>query len=379
MTHLFVTNDFPPKIGGIQSMLWELWRRLPPERVTVLTTAYEGGAAFDAAQSFRVERAGRLLLPTPRLRRRIEHLAAEAGATAIVLDPALPLGLVGSRLRMPVAVVLHGAEVTVPGRLPVTRTLLARVVRRADALVAAGGYPATEAARAARGRGVPPIVTVPPGVDVERFVPLSDVERKAARRRFDVSDDALLVVSVCRLVPRKGIDVLIDAAASLKPEFPDLVVAIAGGRGRDRARLQRRIARTGAPARLVGRVEDADLPAFYGCADVFAQPCRNRWFGLEQEGFGIVFVEAAAAGIPQIAGRSGGSHEAVAHGETGLVVDDPRRPAAVAAALRSLLVDGALRSKMGAAARARAEREFSYDALARRLDDALRALEERGA
>jgi phosphatidylinositol alpha-1,6-mannosyltransferase len=375
MSHLFVTNDFPPKIGGIQSYLWELWRRLPPERVTVLTTDHADAAAFDADQAFRVERAGRLLLPTRRLRRRIDRLAQQVGATAIVLDPALPVGLLGPRLSRRYAVVLHGAEITVPGRLPLSRGLLARVVRNATALIAAGGYPAAEAARAARGRGVPPVAQIPPGVDVTRFVPLDDLQRKAAREQFDLPTDALVVISVGRLVPRKGIDVLIDAAALLKDEFPDLVVAIAAGRGRDRARLQRRIDKSDAPARLVGRVGHDDLPAFYGCADVFAQPCRNRWFGLEQEGFGIVFVEAAACGIPQIAGRSGGAHEAVSHGVTGLVVDDPGQPAAVAGALRALLTDPAARTEMGAAARRRAEREFSYDTLARRLDDALLELE----
>jgi phosphatidylinositol alpha-1,6-mannosyltransferase len=376
VSHLFVTNDFPPKIGGIQSYLWELWRRLPPESVTILTTAYDGADEFDATQPYRIERAGRLLLPTPRLRRRIERLATEVGADAIVLDPALPVGLVGPRLSRPYAVVLHGAEITVPGRLPVGRWLMAAVVRGATRLIAAGGYPAAEAARAARHRGVPPTAMVPPGVDVDRFRPLDDVRRKAARARFDIASDALLVISVGRLVPRKGLDVLIDAAASLKSDYPDLVVAVAGGRGRERSRLERRIARTGAPVRMIGRVEDADLPAFYGCADVFAQPCRaNRWFGLEQEGFGIVFVEAAACGVPQIAGRSGGSHEAVAHGETGLVVDEPRRPEAVAAALRQLLDDGDLRGRMGGAARARAEAEFDYDRLAERLAAALAELE----
>jgi phosphatidylinositol alpha-1,6-mannosyltransferase len=377
VSHLFVTNDFPPKIGGIQSYLWELWRRLPPERVTVLTTAHPDAAEFDAAQPFRIERAGRLLLPTSRLRRRIDRLASEVGATVIVLDPALPVGLIGPRLKRRYAVVLHGAEVTVPGRLPLMRTLLARVVRGAVGLVAAGGYPAAEATRAAHSNAVPPITVVPPGVDVARFQPLDDVARKAARARLDLPEDALLVISVGRLVPRKGIDVLIDATADLKNEFPDLLLAVAAGRGRDRARLQRRIDRTGAPARLVGRVEHDDLPAFYGCADVFAQPCRNRWFGLEQEGFGIVFVEAAACGVPQLAGRSGGSHEAVADGVTGIVVDEPQRVDAVTGALRQLLGDAGLRARMGLAARRRSEEEFDYNALARRLDETLLGLEAR--
>ena len=119
MTHLFVTNDFPPKVGGIQTMLWELWRRLDPSTFAVLTTPYDGDHGWDAEQPYRVVRTGeKVLLPTPSLVRRIDALAAEVGASGVVLDPALPVGLVGPRLRLPYAVVLHGAEITVPGRLP---------------------------------------------------------------------------------------------------------------------------------------------------------------------------------------------------------------------------------------------------------------------
>jgi phosphatidylinositol alpha-1,6-mannosyltransferase len=380
VTHLFVTNDFPPKIGGIQSYVWELWRRLPADRFAVLTTRYPGAAAFDAEQPFRVIRdRRRVFLPTPSLRRRIERAADDIGASAIVLDPALPLGALGPSLSRPYALVLHGAgDVTVYGRIPLSRPLMARTVRGAALLIAAGGYPADEAARAARGRGVPETVIVPPGVDATRFVPLSDVERKAARARFGIPDDGLVVVGLSRLVARKGFDVLIEAAAQLAPEFPNLVVAIGGGRGPDQRRLERILTKTGGPARLLGRIADDDLPAFYGCADVFAQPTRgNRWFGLEQEGFGIIFLEAAACAVAQVAGRSGGSHEAVVHGQTGLVVDNPRSAAAVAAALRDLLRDADRRARMGAAARQRASAEFDYSLLAAKLDGALVQLESR--
>jgi phosphatidylinositol alpha-1,6-mannosyltransferase len=365
VSHLFVTNDFPPKIGGIQSYLWELWRRLDPAGFTVLTTPYDGAAAWDAEQAFRVVRTPeKVLWPTPSLGRRIDALAAEIDASLVVLDPALPVGLLGPRLARPYGVVLHGAEVTVPGRLPGSRSVLGRVLRGSAEVVAAGGYPAAEAQRAA-GRELP-VTIVPPGVDPERFVPLDAEARAKARALFDLPVDGRVVVSVSRLVPRKGMDVLIEAAALLAPERPDLVVVI-GGAGRDRRRLDRLVARRGAPVRLVGRVPDEDLPALYGCADVSAMLCRDRWGGLEQEGFGIVFLEAAACGVPQVAGASGGAAEAVADGETGLVVADPRDPAAVARALASLLDDPERRLAMGAAARRRAVEEFSYDVLAARL------------
>jgi phosphatidyl-myo-inositol dimannoside synthase len=369
VSHLLVTNDFPPKLGGIQSYLWELWRRLDPGTFTVLTTPHEGAGEWDAAQPFRVVRTPeRVLLPTASLARRIEALAAETGASLVVLDPALPVGLLGPRLSRPYGVVLHGAEITVPGRLPLSRALLGRVLRGAAEVVAAGGYPAAEAERAA-GRPLPTTV-VPPGVDPDRFVPLDGEQRAKARALFDLPADGRVVVSLSRLVPRKGMDVLVEAAARLAPERPDLVVAI-GGSGRDAPRLERLIDRTGAPVRLLGRVPDADLPALYGCADVYAMVCRNRWAGLEQEGFGIVFLEAAACGVPQVAGASGGAAEAVADGETGVVVSTPGDPTAVARALAALLDDPGRRTTMGAAARRRAESEFAYDVLAARLAEVL--------
>ena len=369
MSHLLVTNDFPPKVGGIQTYLWELWRRLDPSTFTVLTTPYEGAAAWDAEQPFVVERTRqRVLLPTPSLVRRIDELARRTRASLVLLDPALPVGLVGPHLAMPYGVVLHGAEVTVPGRLPGSRAALARVLRGAQEVIAAGGYPAAEGERAAR-RSLP-VTVVPPGVDVDRFVPLSDDERRTARRRLGLPEDGRLVVSISRLVPRKGMDVLIEASARLATTRPDLTVVI-GSTGRDRGRLDKVVASTGAPVQFLGRVPDTDLPALYGAADVFAMLCRNRWAGLEQEGFGMVFLEAAACGVPQVAGDSGGAAEAVEDGVTGLVVEQPKDPVAVAEALARLLDDPTLRARMGHAARKRAVAELSHDVLAERLGKVL--------
>jgi phosphatidylinositol alpha-1,6-mannosyltransferase len=365
VTHLLVTNDFPPKVGGIQTYLWELWRRLPPEETVVLTTGYPGAPAFDGAAPFPVHRTRQsYLVPTRRLARQVDRLADRVGADVVVLDPALPLGLLGPWLSRPYWVVLHGAEVTVPGRLPGTRNLLRRVLRGAAHVVAAGNYPAAEGERAA-GRSLPTTV-VAPGVDLARFRPLPPDRIRQARVRFGLPAEGRVVVSVSRLVPRKGMDVLIQAAARLAPARPDLVVAIAGT-GRDRKRLQGLVARHEAPVRFLGRVSDDDLPALYGCADVFAMLCRNRWLGLEQEGFGIVFLEAAACGVPSVAGDSGGVADAVVDGATGLVVRRPADVGAATLALARLLDDPGLRLRLGQAALRRAEREFAPDHLAARL------------
>lgn len=372
--HLLVTNDFPPKVGGIQSYLWELWRRLPPEDVVVMTTPYADSGRFDAEQRFRIVRVREpVLLPTPRLARRINRLAADAGAELVVLDPALPLGLVGSHLERPYAVVLHGAEVTVPGRLPGSRNLLRRVIAHSSLVIAAGGYPEAEGRRAVGRAHFPPAVQVPPGVDPERFHPLGAIDRAAARARLGLPRTGPLVVSVSRLVARKGMDTLIEAAALLQQGRSDLTVAIAGS-GRDHPRLQLLARRARVPVRLMGRVPDADLPALYGCADVFAMCCRNRWWGLEQEGFGIVFLEAAACGIPSVAGDSGGAADAVIDDGTGIVVRRPDDAGEVAGAIGRLLGDPGLAAAMGQEARRRVEAEFGYDGLAERLRAALDGL-----
>ena len=363
--HLLVTNDFPPKVGGIQSYLWELWRRLPAADIAVHTTPHAEALAFDSEQAFVVTRSREpVLLPTPTVVRRVRNLAERQGAELVVWDPALPVGHAARRVGRPYAVVLHGSEVTVPGRLPMARSILARVLRGASLVICAGNYPAAEAERAA-GCTLPTVV-VPPGVDTDRFRPLDEAERASVRRELGLPVDAPLVVSVSRLVPRKGMDTLIRSAARLGRTEPDLVVAIAGS-GRDRRRLEGLVASTGAPVRLLGRVPEELLPGLYGAGDVFAMLCRSRWGGLEQEGFGIVFLEAAAAGVPQVAGESGGAAEAVAHERTGLVMGRPDAVEQVARTLSDLLGDRERRAEMGREARRRAEAEFSYDVLARRL------------
>ena len=387
MTHLLVTNDFPPKIGGIQSYLWELWRRLEPSSFTVFTASSDPGwPAFDSAAAdmgIRISRdpAG-VLLPVPHVARAVGQRARATGAGLVVIDPVLPLGLIGpwfSRRGLPFAVVVHGAELTVPGRLPVARDLARRVMTHASLAICAGEYAASEVRRICGSRS-PRMVVVPPGVDTERFHPAGTGTgapggtQAKAREVLDLPPGGPLVVSVSRLVPRKGMDVLVRASAALVGSFPDLTVAIAGG-GRDEARLRRLVASAQAPVRMLGRVHDAMLPDLYRAADVFVMDCRDRWLGLEKEGFGIVFLEAAACGVPQVAGRSGGAPEAVSDGESGIVLDDPSDAGDLAAALRKLLSSPELRASMGATARRRAMDLYDYDRLSRRLGAALQEVE----
>jgi phosphatidylinositol alpha-1,6-mannosyltransferase len=236
------------------------------------------------------------------------------------------------------------------------------VLRGAAGVVAAGEYPAAACVRAA-GRAVPHLV-IPPGVDPQRFRPIDAAARAAVRVKYRIDPGRPLVLGLSRLVPRKGFDVLIRALAQLD----DSVQLAIAGTGRDERRLMDlAVSHQVHPrVRFLGRLPQADIAPLYASADVFSMLCRDRWGGLEAEGFGIVFVEAAACGVPSVAGRSGGSHEAVVDGETGFVVP-PRDVGAVSDALARLLGDDALRSRLGSAARERAVTGLSYDVLAARL------------
>jgi phosphatidylinositol alpha-1,6-mannosyltransferase len=367
--HLLVTNDFPPKIGGIQTYLEELWRRLPVGSYAVATITQPGSDAFDRQFPAPIYRLSvPMLLPTASTLSWLRQLTARERPDLVVFDPALPIGRAGPKLGLPYAVVLHGAEIGVPARLPGLRRLLGEVLAGAELVIAAGSYVAGEAGRCL-GRALPPVVVVPPGIDQARFCPADPTARTGLRRAHGLDPDGLLVLAVSRLVPRKGIDRLICAAGALRSDYPHLEVVVAGT-GRDGPRLRRLAVRRRARVRFLGRVSPADLPAVYRAADLFALPCRSRWGGLEQEGFGIVFLEAAASGLPAIGGQTGGVAEAIVDGRTGWVVEEPASSRAVEAVLRRAVADRGRLAEVGRAARDHAER-FDYDRLAVRLAAAL--------
>lgn len=367
---LVVTNDFPPRVGGVQQYVYNLVRSLPPERVTVLAPRWEGWRGFDRAQPFRVQRFPTTALwPTRELAARARSLVRETGAEVVLFGHALPLALLGpglARRGTPYVAASHGVEhwaTLTPGAHAVLRVATSRASR----ILAISGYTG-RVVRAAVPDGVP-LSVLPPGVDPERFHPEADAE--ALRRRLGLLDRPL-VVCVSRLVRRKGQDVLIRALPAILRRVPGARLLIVGD-GPDRGRMEALAAR--APAGSVvfgGEVAHDELPAYHAAADVFAMPCRSRLAGLEVEGFGMVFLEAAAAGRPSVAGDSGGAAEAVVDGETGLVVDG-RHPGAVAEAVSALLADPVRAAAMGKAGRARVERNFTWQVLADRLAGFLRA------
>jgi phosphatidyl-myo-inositol dimannoside synthase len=352
---LFITNDFPPRIGGAQSYYWGVIQTMDPADVVILAPRHEQASVFDATHPYTVVRASTSILwPTQALFEQALALCAEHDVQLVQLGHPLPAGLLGPRLRdhtgLPYVVFLGGAEVTLPAAVPGVSKALRHVLANAAMLITVSEY--TAAAAGPLARGVPARVLRPP-LDVDGFAPPVPEERAAAREALGVEGE--LVLCVGRLVPRKGQDMLVKALGRLAPEYPHLQLALVG-EGRLATRLFQQAQRHGLAdrVRLTGAVDDAGLHRWLRAADVFASPCRTRWHGYEVEGFGIVFAEAALCGLPVIAGRSGGAPESVCDGETGYVVDG-RDLYDVAAALGRLLEQPAEgREAMGLRGRERA-------------------------
>lgn len=367
---LVVTNDFPPRLGGVQQYIFNLVANQPPERVTVLAPDWPGAQAHDAALPFRVERLpSKALWPSANLRSRVRGLLGETSADVVLLGSAVPQGLIGPELAAggtPYVVATHGVEYWM-SLMPGAASVLRRATSRASRVLALSNYTG-RVIRSVVPKRVP-MSLVQPGVDIERFRP--DIDGRRIRERHGLSDRPV-ILCVSRLVRRKGQDVLLQALPGIRRRLPDAVLLIVGD-GPDRKRLKELASALPVEHAVVfaGAVSDAELPEYHAAADVFAMPCRSRLGGLEVEGFGIVFMEAAASGKPVVAGDSGGAAEAVRDGETGMVVDG-RNLDAVTEAITGLLLDPARAERMGMAGLARAERDFAWPALAARAAEFLR-------
>jgi phosphatidyl-myo-inositol dimannoside synthase len=363
---LIVTNDFPPRQGGIQSFVHELARRLPADQVAVYTSHYPGAAAFDAEQGFPVRRhASGLLVPMPAARRQILQARADFGSTAVWFGASAPLGLLASPLRQAgvrrLVASTHGHEAGW-AMLPVARQALRRIGDQVDVVTYLAEYTRRKLAGAFGPRAT--LVQLTPGVDVDTFNPA--VSGAAVRQRHGLTDRPV-VVCVSRLVPRKGQDVLIQAMPAILATVPEAALLIVGG-GRYEPRLRTLARQAGVADRVVftGPVPQAELPEHFAAGDVFAMPCRTRRLGMDVEGLGIVFLEASAAGLPVVAGNSGGAPDAVQRGITGEVVDG-RDVAAVASQVSGLLADPHRATAMGAAGRRWTEQAWRWDTMADRL------------
>ncbi|MEV7672454.1 glycosyltransferase family 4 protein [Streptomyces sp. NPDC000963] len=372
---LIVTNDFPPRPGGIQAFLHNMALRLDPERVVVYASTWKRGregaeatAAFDAEQPFTVVRdRTTMLLPTPRVTARATALLREHDCASVWFGAAAPLGLMAPALRRAGArrlvATTHGHEAGW-AQLPAARQLLRRIGEGTDTITYLGEYTRSRIASALTPAAAGRMVQLPPGVDEKTFHPGSGGD--AVRARLGLSDRPV-VVCVSRLVPRKGQDTLIRALPGILRRVPDAVLLIVGG-GPYEKDLRRLAEETGVAGsvRFTGAVPWAELPAHYGAGDVFAMPCRTRRGGLDVEGLGIVYLEASATGLPVVAGDSGGAPDAVLDGETGWVVRG-ESPEETADRVATLLLDPGLRARMGERGRAWVEEKWRWDLLAERL------------
>jgi phosphatidylinositol alpha-1,6-mannosyltransferase len=372
---LIVTNDFPPRPGGIQTFVHSMARRLPPDQVVVYASTWRDGtevARFDAEQPFPVIRdRTRMMVPTPRVVRRATEILRAEGCGSVWFGAAAPLGLMAPALRRAGAArivgMTHGHEAAW-AQLPGSRRLLHRIGEGTDTLTYLGEYTRSRIARAVGPRAAARMVRLPPGVDEKVFHPGSGGTE--VRERLGLTNRPV-VVCVSRLVPRKGQDTLIRALPRILEKVPDAVLLIVSG-GPYRGALEKLAARTGVAASVhfAGAVPWEELPAYYGAGDVFAMPCRTRRGGLDVEGLGIVYLEASATGLPVVAGDSGGAPDAVLDGETGYVVPG-RSVEAAAQRIVELLQDGALRRRMGERGRRWVEEAWRWDLLAHRLEDLL--------
>ncbi|MFC8100677.1 glycosyltransferase family 4 protein [Streptomyces sp. NPDC057363] len=372
---LIVTNDFPPRPGGIQAFLHNMALRLEPERLVVYASTWKRGqegaratAAFDAEQPFTVVRdRTTMLLPTPGATRRAVGLLREHGCTSVWFGAAAPLGLMAPALRRAGAERLvattHGHEAGW-AQLPGARQLLRRIGESTDTITYLGEYTRSRIAGALTPEAAARMTQLPPGVDEKTFHPDSGGEEVRARLGLT---ERPVVVCVSRLVPRKGQDTLIRSMPRVLAAEPDAVLLIVGG-GPYEKDLRRLAADTGVAASVhfTGAVPWSELPAHYGAGDVFAMPCRTRRGGLDVEGLGIVYLEASATGLPVVAGDSGGAPDAVLDGETGWVVRGGDEEQA-ADRLVTLLGDAELRRRMGERGRAWVEEKWRWDLLAERL------------
>lgn len=365
---LIVSNDFPPRRGGIQSFVYGLARLLPPQEVAVYAPNWAGAQRFDARQPFPVLRhPTSLMLPEPSVARRAGAAVREFGCDTVLFGAAAPLALLAPTVRRAgvrrVVAVTHGHEAGWAA-LPGARRLLRRIGETVDVLTYLGEYARSRLARVLSPAAAARMVRLAPGVDVAAFRP--GVGRDDVRARLGLAGRPV-VVCVSRLVPRKGQDTLIRAWPTVRRRVADAALLLVGD-GPYEGRL-RRLARScdvDDGVTFAGAVDGDGLPGYYAAGDVFAMPCRTRRAGLDVEGLGVVYLEASAAGLPVIAGDSGGAPDAVLDGESGYVVPG-RSVGAVADRVAELLTDPVAAAAMGDKGRAWMEHRWAWPLVADRL------------
>jgi phosphatidylinositol alpha-1,6-mannosyltransferase len=310
---LFVTNDFPTRRGGIETFVLALCERMDPDEVVVYTASMPGDLDYDARLPFPVYRdPATMLLPTPAVGRRVVEVMRRHNCDRVVFGASAPLGLLGRRLRRAgakrIIALTHGHEVWW-ARVPVTRQLLRRIGDSVDVMTYVSEWCRHRIAPALSPQAAARMERLSPGVDTDRFYP--GCGGAEVRARLGIPSDASVVVCTARFVRRKGQDTLVKAWPAVLEEIPDALLLLVGD-GPHRKAVERRAQRRGVAESVffTGSVPWQEMPAYTDAGNVFAMPVRSLWFGLEAEAFGIVYLEAAACGLPVITGHSGGALEA---------------------------------------------------------------------
>jgi phosphatidylinositol alpha-1,6-mannosyltransferase len=349
---LCITNDFGPRAGGIETFVVGLIQRMPKNSVIVYTASQAGSEAFDAMWlgDYGVEvirDSSKVLVPSFRVGRNVRKLVRDRNIKSVFFGAAAPLALLAPGLRAAgvrrIVALTHGHEVWWSRLWPFSAAI-ARIGRAVDALTYLGEFTRGEISKALDSDSAAKLVRIAPGIDTEHFTPRSDA--KGLRESLGLGNKKV-IVSVGRLVHRKGQDILIESMPEIIKTIDDVHLLLIG-EGPYKKELEKRIKNLGLANRVtfVGRVQYADLPQYICVGDVFAMPSRSRLAGLEVEGLGIVYLEASACGLPVIGGVSGGAPDAVLQGETGFSVDG-RSAHEVAEALVRVLADKELAQRLG--------------------------------
>ena len=375
---LVITNDFPPRPGGIQTFGYEIVRRVDPESVTVLTSNWEGAAEFDAAQDFKIVRANtQTLVPSKSTLSMAREIVVAENITRVLFGAAAPLGLLASSLRklgvQNIVGMTQGHE-TGWAMTPGTRQALRKIGNDTDYLTYISEYTHKKIAKALSPAAAARMRRIVPGVDTNEFSPANLSSGNQLRTELGWTDRPV-IVCVSRLMARKGQDELIRALPKIHQTAPNASLIIVGD-GPYRKDLERLVKKLGLESfvHLTGKVSQAELSKWYAAGDIFAMPCRTRMGGWDVEGLGIVFLEGSATGLPVIAGDSGGAVDAVIDGETGYLVDGTNT-AEIAGRIAYLFANPDIAKKMGEAGRNWVTQEWTWDQNFKKLDGLLSGLD----
>ena len=352
---LFVTNDFGPRAGGIETFVIGLIERRPFGQTIVYTSAQAGSEAYDQAWKANfgvtvIRDRAKILLPTPRVAQNLARIVKESNIQVAAFGAAAPLGLLSASMKRAgvrkTVALTHGHEVWWAKVFPFN-CALRKIGTSVDSLTYLGEFTQQAISKSLSKAAAQKMVKIAPGIDVDHFSPQDSTQ---LRKELKI-DDKRVIVSVGRLVHRKGQDHLIQAMPEILKRVPDAHILMVG-QGPYLSHLKKLVQELNLVDHVsfIGRIQYAQLPQYICAGDIFAMPSRSRFFGLEVEGLGIVYLEASACGLPVIAGSSGGAPDAVLVGVTGMVVDGENNQEIAAGAIK-LLQDLPASKAMGLAGR----------------------------